>query len=70
MIKNYRSMSSLPISSKFLLRLIFNSLYKFVKENSLFCSNQAKFKKADLCVNQLLSIVHEIHESFDNFTSL
>ena len=60
-------MSLLPISSKIFERLTFNSLYKFVEENNLFCSNQSRL---DSCVNQLLSIVHEIYESFDKFQSL
>ena len=62
-------MSLLPISGKNSERLIFNSLYKLVEENSLFCSNQSWFWKTDSCVNQILSIVHEIYESFDNFPS-
>ena len=59
----------LLISSKIFERLIFNSLYKFVEENSLFCFNQSRFRKTDSCVNQLLSTVHELYESFDKFTS-
>ena len=55
-------MSLLPISSK--------SLYKFVEENSLLCSNQSECNKTDLCVNQLFSLVHETYKSFDNFLSL
>ena len=64
---NYRSVLLLPISSKISERLIFNSLYKFVEENSLFYSNQSGFRKTDSSVNQLLSIVHQIYKSFDNF---
>ena len=61
---NYRRMSLLPIGSKISEMLIFNSLYKFVQENSLLCFNQSEFKKNDLCVNQLLSIVHQIYDNF------
>ena len=63
-------MSLLPISSKIFERLLFNSLYKLVEEKSLFCFNQSGLRKTDSCVNQLLSIVHEIYESFDNSPSL
>ena len=63
-------MSLLPVNNKIFERLIFNSLYRFVEENSSFCSNQSAFRKTDSCVNQLLSILHEIYESFDNFPSL
>ena len=34
-------------------------------ENKPILSNQSRFKPADSCINQLLSIVHEIYESFD-----
>ena len=70
LIKNYCPVSLLPISSKIFERLILNSLYKFVEENSLFCSNQLGFRKADSWVNQLLSFLHKIYESFNNFPSL
>ena len=62
-IQNYRTLSLLPISSNILERLTFNSLYKFVEENSLFCSSQSGFRKTDSCFNQPLSIVHEIYKS-------
>ena len=52
-------MSLLAASSKIFERLIFNSLYKFVEENSLFCSNQSGLRKTDSCVNQLWFRVHE-----------
>ena len=70
MIKNYRHMSLLPINNKIFERLIFNSFYQFVEESSLFCSNQSWFGKTDPCANHVLSIVHEIYESFDNFPFL
>ena len=60
-------MSLLATSSK-IKRLIFNSIYKFVEENSLFCSNQSGLRKTDSCVNQLWFIVHEfldMSQAFD-----
>ena len=57
-IQNYCPVPLLLISSKILERLIFNSFYKFVEENSLFCSSQSEFRKTNSCVNQLLSTVH------------
>ena len=59
--QNYCPVSLLPISSKIFERLIFNLLYKFVEENSFFCSNQSGFRETDSCVNQLFSTVHEIY---------
>ena len=70
LIQNYDPVSLFPISTKIFERLIFNLPYKVVEENSLLCSNQSGFTKTDSCVNQLLSILHKIYESFDNFPSL
>ena len=66
-IQNYHPVSFLSISSKIFERLIFNLPCIFVKENSLLCSNQSGLRQTDSCVNQLLSIVQEMYESFNNF---
>ena len=65
-IKNYRPVSLLPICSKIFERLLFNELYKFFSENDLLASTQSGFRHGDSCINQLLSITHEIYQSFDN----
>ena len=39
-------------------------MFNFFIENKLISSNQYGFKLGDSCVNQLLSIIHEIYESF------
>ena len=40
-------------------------MFNFFIENKLISSNQSGFKPGDSCINQLLSITHEIYESFD-----
>ena len=65
LIKNYRPVSLLPIFGKFFERLIFNSLFKYIDENELLNPNQSGFRPFDSCVNQLLSINHEIFSNFD-----
>ena len=65
-IKNYRPVSLLSICSKIFERLLLNELYKFFNENDLLSSNQSGFRPCDSCINQLLSITHEIYQSFDN----
>ena len=35
-------------------------------ENDLLSSNQSGFGPGDSCINQILSITHEIYQSFDN----
>ena len=34
-------------------------------ENGLISQNQSGFKARDSCINQLLSITHEMYQSFD-----
>ena len=65
MIKNYRTISLLPIFSKILKRLIFNSMFNFFRQNNIFTKRQSGFIPGDSCVTQLLSITHEIYQSFD-----
>ena len=45
---------------------MYDSTFKFFAENNLISQNQSGFKPGDSCTNQLLSITHQIHKSFDN----
>ena len=65
-LNNYRTISLLPICSKIFERLIFNEMFEFFIENDLISHHQSGFKPGDSCINQLLSITHEIHQSFDD----
>ena len=64
-LKNYRPVSLLPICGKILERSMFNEMFKFFIENELISSNQSGFKSSDSCVNELVSITHEIYKSFE-----
>ena len=64
-MKNYRPVSLLPTCGKALERLMFNEMFKFFIGNESVSSNQSGFKPNDSCVNQLVSITHEIYKSFD-----
>ena len=44
---------------------MFNEMFEFFVENKLISSSQCDFKPGDYCINQLLSITHEIYSSFD-----
>ena len=46
-------------------RLMFNEMFEFLIEKKLISSSQPGFKPGDSCINQLLSITHEIYSSFD-----
>ena len=59
-------MPLLPICGKIFERLIQNSLSEFFIANELISSNQSGFKPGNSCINQLLSVTHEIYKSFDD----
>ena len=61
---NYRPVSLLPILGKNFERVIFNSILEYLEETNLLCPNQSGFRPSDSCEYQLLSILHEIYESF------
>ena len=41
-------------------------MFKFFTENNLISQNQSGFKPSNSCTNQLLSITHQIYQSFDD----
>ena len=65
-LENYRPVSLLPICGKIFERLFYNSLFEFFIANELISSNRSGFKPGDSCINELLSITHEIYKSFDD----
>ena len=68
-LKDYRPMSLLLICWKIFEKLIFNALYSF-EDHKLLNPCQSGFKKNDSCINQLVSITHEIYSAFDCNPSL
>ena len=65
-VKNYGHVSLLPICSKNLEQIIYNTMFTYFIENNLMSENQSEFKPCDSCINQLLAITHEIFSSFDD----
>ena len=65
LVKNYRPISLLPITSKIFERLLCNQMFEFFIRSDLISQNQSGFKPGDSCINQLLAIIHEIYKSFD-----
>ena len=63
--ENYRPISLLPIFSKILEKLIYESLYSYLERENLLNSNQSGFRPGDSTINQLLSITHSVFEAFD-----
>ena len=44
---------------------MFNKMFKFFTENDLISVKPSAFTPGDFCVNQLVSVTHEIYKSFD-----
>ena len=44
---------------------MFNEMFQFFIENKLISTSQSGFKPGNSCINQLLSVTHEIYSSFD-----
>ena len=63
-ITNYQLVSILPICEKVFEKIILNSLFVYLNKN-LVNSNQSGFRPCDSCVNQLISITHDIYKAFD-----
>ena len=69
-VSNYRPVSLLPVFGKIFEKLIFNEIYSFLDREKLLNANQSGFQPFDSCVNQLLTITHEIFSWFDCNSSL
>ena len=65
LVKNYRPTSLLPLCGKIFELILYNSLFNFLNLNDLISPAQSGFKPGDSCINQLLSIAHEIYHSMD-----
>ena len=64
-IKNYHSVSLLLIFAKMFESLLYDVMLAFFSENNLFSPNLSRFRSSDSCINQLLSITHEILNAFN-----
>ena len=70
-MNNDRPVSLVPVFGKIFEKLlIFNEIYSFLDREKLLNTNQSGFRPFDSCVNQLLTITHEIFSSFDCNPSL
>ena len=47
-------------------RIIYNNIFEYLTTNKLISDNQSGFKPGDSCLNQLISVTHEICHSLDN----
>ena len=65
-LKNYRPISLLPIDGKIFVRLLYDRMFEFFIANNLISKNHSGFRPSNSCINQLLSITHEIYQSLDD----
>ena len=70
LVKNYRPISLLPLCGKIFEKLIFDGLFSYLVSNNLITKNQSGFVPGDSCTNQLLYLINEIHEAFEDPKSL
>ena len=70
LITNYRAIFLLPICGKLFEKIIFNNLYSYLQANNIITKNQSGFRPGDSTTNQLLYLVNEIHQAFENPKSL
>ena len=70
LVNNYRPMSPLSLCSKISEKLIFDSIFSFMTHNKLLNNCQSGFRPNDSCINQLISITHNIYRAFDANPSL
>ena len=70
LVDNYRPISLLPICSKILEKLLFDSIYEFLDKNSLLNSSQSEFRTNYFSIHQFIAITHDVNTAFDANPSL
>ena len=63
-------MSLLPVASKIFEKAIYHNLLNYIERENLLSINQSGFRANDSCINQLISITHEIYHAFNCNPSL
>ena len=58
-------MSLPPITDEIFERLLYNQMFELLFRNKLISQDQSGFKPGDSCINQLLTVTHEIYKSFN-----
>ena len=69
-ISNYRPISFLPCFSKILERLMYNRLYKYLKENNILYEKQFGFQSGYYTNDVIVQLVDKIFDSFEKSSSL
>ena len=70
LVKNYRSISLLPIFGKIFEKVSYNNLFKYFQDNKFLSDKQSGFRSGDSCISQLIAITRELFKEFDGNPSL
>ena len=60
----------LPVASKIYEKGIYNNLLNYIELENLLNINQSGFRAYDSCINQLISMTHEMYRAFKCISSL
>ena len=63
---NYLPVSLQPICSKIFGRSMYNNKYNYLIDNNLISKNRSGFTRVESCINQLISITHDILNLLDD----
>ena len=63
-LENYRLVSLLPVCPKIVERIIYSRIFECLID--ILWISTLGFKSGDSCINQLLSITHDIYKSLDD----
>ena len=69
-MNNYRPVSLLSVASKIFEKAIYHNLLNYIERENLLSINQSGFRANDSCINQLISITHEIYRALNCNSSL
>ena len=64
-VNNYRPLLLLPVASKIFEKAMYHNLLNYIEGENLLNINQSGFCANDSCINQLISVTHEIYCAFN-----
>ena len=70
LLQSLKKVTNNPMCGKIFETIISNNLYTYLNTNNLITKNQSGFRPGDSTTNQLIYLVNEIHEAFENPKSL
>ena len=69
-LNNYRPVSVLSCTSKILERIVFKTVFNYLRDNNILTSHQSGFQPGDSTVNQLAYLYHVFEQALDHKKSV